>query len=53
MKLKGVKMLRIEMEAKDRMSFIGEVYNTLGNFQTMIFLNKKDEAESMQTKLNK
>lgn len=51
LKLKGVKMHRIHMQEADKVHFISDVYAELPETQTMIFVNKKADGETMQTRL--
>lgn len=47
LKLKGVKMFRMFYNDLVKMDAIQEVYETFDMFQTMIFVNKKNDAESV------
>ena len=47
LKLKGVKMFRMSYNEYLKMDAIQEVYETFDMFQTMIFVNKKVDAENV------
>jgi len=51
LKLKGIQMLRVGVNPENKASFIDEVYNNLGNYQTMIFMNTKKDAELLEGRL--
>ena len=44
-------MLRVGVNPENKASFIDEVYNNLGNYQTMIFMNTKKDAELLEGRL--
>lgn len=49
LKLKGVKMFRLPVQPYFKQDTIKEVYEIFDMFQTMIFVNKKEEAKSLKT----
>ena len=51
LKLKGVKMFRIDVPSNKKKKFIGDVYTNLDQIQTMIFCNQKVDASNLQEKL--
>ena len=53
LKLKGVKMYRMTVAEKAKLDLINQVYLTFDMLQTMIFVNKKDDAVKMQEFLKK
>lgn len=48
LKLKGVKMFRLHVNPYLKEETIKEVYEVFDMFQTMIFVNKKQEAENLK-----
>ena len=53
LKLRGVKLLRLSVTEDEKVRFVGEVYQALGSFQTMIFVNTKHAAELLLQALSK
>jgi len=51
LKLKGVKMYKMRVEQLMKIDTIKEVYEVFDVFQTMIFCNKKKDAETLQSKI--
>ena len=47
LKLKGVRQFYITMEYKEKLNFIKDIYCEFEKSQTMIFTNKKDEAQML------
>ena len=44
-------MLRVKADIFDKPKFIDSVYGHLGNYQTMIFVNTKKDAEMLENNL--
>lgn len=44
LKLKGVKQFRMSVPEKEKQDFIMKVYTEMDVYQTMIFVNKKEDA---------
>lgn len=53
LKLKGVKMFRMDVNQILKKDTILDVYETFDSCQTMIFVNKKTEADDLKAFLDK
>ena len=50
-KLKGVKNLKMQMSENDKIDFVVGLHTQLERAMTMIFVNRKDTAQRLQTRL--
>lgn len=48
LKLKGVKMFRINVKPEEKINFIKDCYLEFETSQTMIFVNKKIDGQNLQ-----
>ena len=53
LKLKGVKQYRMKVPEAQKQDFIMDVYKEMDVYQTMIFVNKKEDAIKLQKSLKK
>jgi len=48
LKLKGVKQYKMLLPAKDKTDFIANLHSKLDRAMTMVFVNRKDTATTLQ-----